>query len=232
MGKFFDLDSPLMRGLSKMADLLWLNFLTLILCIPIVTAGAAITALNYCTLKLVRGTESYITKDYFRSFKSNFVQSTIIWIISLVVGIILGSDFYIISKAESATNNIVNAALFVSTILFLFTVVAVFPIQSHFENPVIKTIKNAFVFSISVLPRSFVIIISWLIPPIVFYFVGPLSLIGLLFCFSFPTYVTALLYNKIYKKYEPEEKAENDDFTWSVNSDLEEGENNDLEEEE
>ena len=52
MGRFFNLDSPLMTFLSKMADLMILNLLTLICCIPIITAGDAMTALYYMTVKL------------------------------------------------------------------------------------------------------------------------------------------------------------------------------------
>jgi hypothetical protein len=44
--KIFDLDSPLMNVLNKMADLMWLNILTLICCIPIITAGAAFTSMH------------------------------------------------------------------------------------------------------------------------------------------------------------------------------------------
>ena len=47
MGGLFNLDSPIMRFLGRMADLLWLNILTLFLCILIIPAGAALTALNY-----------------------------------------------------------------------------------------------------------------------------------------------------------------------------------------
>ena len=47
MGKFFNLDSPLMSGLSKLADLIWLNILAFICSIPIITIGASMTALNY-----------------------------------------------------------------------------------------------------------------------------------------------------------------------------------------
>ena len=72
--KFFDLDSPLMQVLNKVADLLWLNILTLICCIPIVTAGASLTAMNYMALKIVRNEECYITKGFFKSFKQNFKQ--------------------------------------------------------------------------------------------------------------------------------------------------------------
>ncbi len=35
MGKIFDLDSPLMRGLGKVADVMWLNILTLLFALPL-----------------------------------------------------------------------------------------------------------------------------------------------------------------------------------------------------
>ncbi len=47
MDKLFNLDSPVMRALNKMADLLWLNVLTVLLCIPVITGGAALTAMHY-----------------------------------------------------------------------------------------------------------------------------------------------------------------------------------------
>ena len=68
--KIFDLDSPLMNVLNKMADLMWLNILTLICCIPIITAGAAFTSMHYVALKIVRNEESYITRS-FCSFSVN-----------------------------------------------------------------------------------------------------------------------------------------------------------------
>ena len=39
---FFNLDSPVMRFLTKVADLIILNILFLICCIPIVTIGSCI----------------------------------------------------------------------------------------------------------------------------------------------------------------------------------------------
>ena len=70
--KFFNLDSPVMQALGKMADLMWLNILTLIFCIPVVTVGASLTAMHYMALKIVRNEECYITKGFFKSFKENF----------------------------------------------------------------------------------------------------------------------------------------------------------------
>lgn len=230
MGKFFAIDSPLMRGLSKMADLFWINILTIILCIPIVTAGAAFTALHYTCLKLVRDEESYVTKNYFKSFKDNLIQSTIIWIIALVLGLVLGFDFYLIRNGLiDKPGAVMTAGLGIATVLFLCTLVFVFPLQSHFVNTVGKTIKNAFLMSMTVLPKTVLMVLAWLIPIAglvlsvlaEMHWLEPLCI---LFCFSLPAYLSALLYNKTFKKYEPNNGEDtNDDFSWSVDSDLTEG---------
>ena len=92
--KIFDLDSPLMNVLNKMADLMWLNILTLICCIPIITAGAAFTSMHYVALKIVRNEESYITRSFFKSFKTNFRQATLIWLMILLIAAVLGLLHY------------------------------------------------------------------------------------------------------------------------------------------
>ena len=215
MGKIFDLDSPLIRFLNKVADLLWLNILTVVCCIPIITAGAAFTALHYCCLKLVRGEEGYITKDFFKSFKLNFKQSTIIWIIVFVTGLILGFDFYIIVNGiAGGTAYAIRIGLLIASILYVFTVLYVFPLQSHFYNPIKMTIKNAFMMSLTLLPKTVLMVI---------YAALPLALVYTGIWFSAPAYFSALLYSKSFKKYEPKEE-ENDDYTWSVNTDIDESE--------
>ena len=229
MGKIFDLDSPLIRFLNKVADLLWLNFLTVVCCIPIITAGAAFTALHYCCLKLVRGEEGYITKDFFKSFKLNFKQSTIIWIIVFVTGLILGFDFYIIVNGiAGGTAYAIRIGLLIASILYVFTVLYVFPLQSHFYNPIKMTIKNAFMMSLTLLPKTVLMVIYAALPLALVYTgiwfsVGALVGFSILFWFSAPAYFSALLYSKSFKKYEPKEE-ENDDYTWSVNTDIDESE--------
>ena len=55
--------------MNKVADLCILNIICLVCCIPIVTAGASITAMYYVTLKMVRNEEAYIVRSFFKSFK-------------------------------------------------------------------------------------------------------------------------------------------------------------------
>ena len=47
----FNPDSPMMRALGVVWDLIVLNLLFLVCCIPVVTIGPAITALHYVTTK-------------------------------------------------------------------------------------------------------------------------------------------------------------------------------------
>ena len=81
MSRVFNYEGPVFTSLSRLADLFWLNLLYIICCIPLVTVGAASTALYYVTLKMAKDEEGYITRSYFKSFKDNFVQATAIWLL-------------------------------------------------------------------------------------------------------------------------------------------------------
>ena len=84
-----------MRALSRVADLMILNFLTLVCSIPVITAGAALTALHYSCLKMVRDEDSYLIKAYFKSFRENFRQATIIWVLLLLAVGAIAADIAI-----------------------------------------------------------------------------------------------------------------------------------------
>ena len=99
MGRIFDMDSPVMRFLGRLADLMILNLVTLLCCLPVVTIGASLTAMHYVLLKMVRNEESYIVRSFFKSFKQNFKQATVIWLIILLFLVIFGADIMIINNS-------------------------------------------------------------------------------------------------------------------------------------
>ena len=119
--------------------LMWLNILTLVCCMPIITAGAAMTALHYSALKIARNEECYITKDYFKSFKENFKQATIIWVIQVFIFLVLVGDFYIIEKAEVNLGSKMQLLLMVVAIMVLFTSMFIYPVLAKFENTILQT---------------------------------------------------------------------------------------------
>lgn len=215
MGRFFNIDSPIMSGLNKLADLIWLNILAFFCCIPIVTVGASITALNYVALKMVRDEEGYVTKEYFKSFKQNFKQATIIWLIMLLVTAVIIGDLFIFIFADIAFPSWVRVALVAISVLAVFATMHVFPILARFENTVANTFKNSFYMGILHLPKTILMMIIWAIPALIslYLFQAFPLVIGL--GISGPVFLSAMLYNKTFKKFEPEEVTE-EDSEWTV----------------
>ena len=95
MSKLFD--NVVIDGISKIADVALIGFFFLICSVPVFTIGASATALYYATNKCIYKGRGYTT-EFFRSFKDNFKQATISWLIFLVLFAVLGGDIYITWK--------------------------------------------------------------------------------------------------------------------------------------
>lgn len=215
MGKIFDLESPVFSFLSKMADLIWLNILTVICCIPIFTVGASLTALNYVVLKMVRNEEGYINKSFFKSFKQNFKQATVIWLIMLAGILVLAGDFFILKYAAVEFPSWLNVVLAAVTIILIIAVMHVFAVLAKFENTIKNTFRNSFLMGILSLPKTLLMIICWIIPVVIGLFFYQILPVVLMFGMSLPAYVCALLYNKTFKRFEPEE-TQVSDSDWTI----------------
>ena len=101
MKNLLNLDSPLMIFFSNLTDILILNVLCLLCCLPIVTIGPAITAMHYVTLKMARDEEGYVLKSFLKSFKENFKQSVIAWLGFLAVSIVFFVDYRLLKGMET-----------------------------------------------------------------------------------------------------------------------------------
>lgn len=201
--KLFDIDSPLMQGLGKMADLMILNLITLVCCVPIFTIGASITALYYMALKIVRNEEVYIIKGFLKSFKQNFRQATIIWLIQIVVMAILGLDYWIMyGDAENTPNTILQVVWLAGAIIALITFVFIYPVLSKFDNSLKNTFKNTMLMAVMQMPKVILMVVFWAIPILVGLFVFRLFPLVFLFGMSLPAVGSAWLYNKFFKKME------------------------------
>ena len=92
--------------MGRAADLFMLNVVFVICCLPVVTIGASLTALHYVTLKMARNEESYIIRSFFKSFKQNFKQSTIINLIMLLIAGVLYFDTNIVSQMGGSMSKV------------------------------------------------------------------------------------------------------------------------------
>ena len=204
MGKIFDYDNNFFAGISKVSDTIILNFLFVICSIPIVTIGASTTALYCVSMKSTRDEDVYAVKEFFKQFKQNFKESTIIWLILLLVASFIGLDFYMCSLMS---NDILSTA-FIFTLISIvigFIVVYVFPLVARFENSIKNTLMNAVLMSIKHLPYTLIMLVLTLMPLGAFVLFGKYwgQIVFLDTCISFGVvaYINSMLLNKIFNGY-------------------------------
>lgn len=210
----FNPDNVVFRVLTKVFDLMVLNLLFIMCCIPIITCGTSATAFYTVMLKMADNREGYIVKDFLRAFKSNFKQSTIIWLIMLAVGGLIAGDWYFANKIGLPFIEILNLVFVILGICYLMVLSYVFPLQSKFENKVSATILNAFMTGIAYFfPWTIVVVALNLVPllllrvgsDVLFYVVIPiLMLLG----FSVIAYFNSKIFNHIFAKYIPEDEVD------------------------
>jgi len=210
MGKFFDSEGPIMSFLSRIADLVWLNILMIICCIPIITAGASITAMYTITIKMVLKEEGYITKGFFKAFKENFKQATIIWLIVLLLAALFYGDYRIITYSGIAFPKIMLILLFAIFLIGYSTYLYLFPILARYENTIKNIIKNSFLLSLSNFPKTILIILIQCIPAVVLYISQAVIPLIFLMGGSLVAYISSMLFVTIFKKLETnDENQEN-----------------------
>ena len=154
MNRLFNIDNPVMQFLSKMFDLIVLNLIFILSCIPIITIGASISALYYVCLKMLRGEDPYIWQNFWKSFRQNFKQSTVVWLLFLAAVVILGMDFYIINSQDTTIFAIIRVALWIVCGILACIFIYVFPIISHFVCTTKQAIKNAVLMTVGHFPAS------------------------------------------------------------------------------
>lgn len=221
MGKLFDMDSPVMRFLNRVGDLMILNLLMIICCIPIITAGAAFTAQHYVLLKIVRDEEGYLVRGFFKSFKANFRQATLIWLLMLLVVVIYIGDVWIFNYSGLTFPKPLIIAVVAVAILLVMIAVYVFPVLARFENSIKNTLKNAMLLAFANLPRTILMIVCYILPFVAGYFSAFALLFVFLFGFSAPAYAAAWIYSGIFKKLEPETEEAASDLDFSLKIDEE-----------
>lgn len=207
MGKLFSHDSPVIQALSRISDLILLNLVYLLTCLPIVTIGAATTSLYTVCFRMVTDRESSLLRTYFHAFRQNFKQATIIWIPAVVLfaDLILTMWLALYNSGLSRYLSLLGLIMFVwSVMIFGY----VFPLISQFDNKIRLILRNALILSLGYLPRSLLITLLNLIPFIVlllnpFGFFGAAA-IWITLYFSTAAYLNARILQKVFAPFMPD----------------------------
>lgn len=211
MGRFFNMDNKFFTFMGRIADLCILNIICLVCCIPIVTAGASITAMYYVTLKMARNEESYIVRSFFKSFKENFKQATVINLIMIAVGVILYLDLSVAKNMPGSAGQIFHVIFMAFAIIYYVLFLYVYPILARFYNTIRNTIKNALFMAIRHLPYTIVMVLIGLCPVLLLFIESyqiqsTLFILFLVMGFGVIAYCNSFFLVKIFDYYMPKEE--------------------------
>jgi len=209
----FRLDGPVFQFLERIANLILLNLIFLIFCLPIVTIGPSLTALYSVSMKLVRKEETGIARDFLQAFRLNFRQGCLLFLIFLGCGILLAADIFLLLYSPAIPEAYASpllTATFAVILLLLLVACYAFPLLARFH----VTLGNCLRFSLGMafthIPTTIGVVSLAILPlfalfltiaQILHIFLPILFLIG----FSVISYCQSWFLLRAFRRYTPEE---------------------------
>ncbi len=213
MGNLFNPDNKVMQLGAKLFDLMSLQIATLLFCLPVVTAGAAFTAMHNILLKIYRDEGYSVWPDFWSCFKANFKQATILWLFLLAGFFFLYINFRLISITDILWLKPGIYVLYVPAIYLLLAGSWIFVLQSRYENPISKTLRNAFLMVLMQPLNTLINTLLLLLPIISLSFAWQVIPFLFFLGFTLPGILRAILYSRSFDKLEGtnwrKEQAEN-----------------------
>ena len=205
MKNFFSMDAPLFRILSTLYDLIILNLLTALGCLPVVTIGASLTAMHFVLIAMVRDEEPDIARSFLRSFRENFRQSTLVWGFYLLTFVLC---FPLFRRGSGVLNAVPGIVLILLYLLSLY----LFPFLAHFRNTTRRSVGICAALTVAYLFRTAGMAITHVLSAALFLVFLPWTVpLFVLFGLSLPGYFRALLYHPVLLKLEGRTDGGNDE---------------------
>lgn len=208
MKNLLNLESPLMQMLTRIGDMILLNVLFLICSLPVITLGASLAALHKMLQEIVYDVDSSTVKGFFRAFRANFKQATVVWLFMLLIFVSLFCDYLLIITYFSGTEAVkwMLILLAVLAVLVICVISWLFPLLVRYDNKLRQLLNNAIILSIIKLPRTIGLVALTLMPLIILSLSLNVFIQTLIFWvfigFSFITYMQVQLLKSVFAELE------------------------------
>lgn len=175
MKNFFDSETPLMRFLSTLGDLIVINFLFLICSIPVITIGPALSAANKTMFRLREHTCDNVPKTFFLSFRENFKSAVLVWCSALPCFLLLLLHFFLLFSSEAGNSKLFLLAVWLLISLGIVGLLSyLFPLIARYQNSLAQHLKNAAILIVSQFPHTLCLVMLNISPILIFLFVPAL----------------------------------------------------------
>lgn len=162
--RLFDDNNAFFRIMGVAGDLILLNILGVLACIPVITAGAGFAAMNRVLVNMLEDKPVRIVRDFWQAFKHNFKPATALWLICLMVIIIARVDMWALASAQftsldTAIRVIALAALFAIGLIVGAIAYYGFMHIALFDRTFGTQLRYAAWSAFALLPRTIVVLI-------------------------------------------------------------------------
>ena len=207
MHNLFHYENPFIQFLVRVGDLMILNLLFILCSLPVVTLGASLTALHRVTQNMLFEQEEPLLKAFFRAFRQNFRQSTLAWLVELVVIVSLVCDVLLVM---AYFNGGLAKAMYILVAVLAILVAGVFsylmPLIARYENGMRQQVNNAVVLAIIKLPKTVLLMLLNLLPVILLLISVPVFVQTLIFWviigFAFVSFLTSSILKPVFQQLE------------------------------
>lgn len=207
MHNLFHYENPFIQFLVRVGDLMILNLLFILCSLPVVTLGASLTALHRVTQNMLFEQEEPLLKAFFRAFRQNFRQSTLAWLVELVVIVSLVCDVLLVMAYFDGG---LAKAMYILVAVLAILVAGVFsylmPLIARYENGMRQQVNNAVVLAIIKLPKTVLLTLLNLLPVILLLISVPVFVQTLIFWviigFAFVSFLTSSILKPVFQQLE------------------------------
>lgn len=207
MRNLFNYENPFIQFLVRVGDLLILNVLFILCSAPVVTLGASLTALHRVTQNMLFEQEEPLLKAFFRAFRQNFKQSTLAWLVELVVIVSLVCDVLLVM---AYFNGGLVKAMYILVAVLAILVAGVYaylmPLIARYENGMRQQVNNAVILAIIKLPKTLLLVFLNLLPVILVLISVPVFVQTLIFWvvigFAFVSFIESSILKPVFQQLE------------------------------
>lgn len=199
-------DTPVLLMLAKACNIILLTLVWAVCCAPVVTIGAATTALYTVMWRISAGQDVRVIREFWDAMRTNWKVATASWGIMLLVGLLLASNMVALSgvQAPPALLTLMKGAAGLVLISYLIVLHYLFAGIAKYYVTISQAFKNAWLWGMASLPRTLVLFCLSAVSVILVYFLEWLSIVLL----AYTIYLQAVILNHIFLQYENRKHTE------------------------
>lgn len=199
-------DTPVLLMLAKACNIILLTLVWAVCCAPVVTIGAATTALYTVMWRISAGQDVRVIREFWDAMRTNWKVATASWGIMLLVGLLLAGNMVALSgvQAPPALLTLMKGAAGLVLISYLIVLHYLFAGIAKYYVTISQAFKNAWLWGMASLPRTLVLFCLSAVSVIIVYFLEWLSIVLL----AYTIYLQAVILNHIFLQYENRKHAE------------------------